>query len=101
MYSYYGSPNDYQYPSYSIPYYSYYGSPNDDQYPSYSIPYYSSYVIPTYYSKYPELPNSTNTTPLNSSPNPSVQESSSITKFVDIYIIVFIGMVIDIIMNIL
>lgn len=86
--------------------YSYYGSPNDYQYPSYSIPYYSSYVIPTYYSQYPQSSNSTNTTLINSTANsPIIQQSSSmlssIINFFDIYTIVFIGMVIDMIMNIL
>lgn len=80
--------------------YSYYGYPNDYQYPSYSVPYYSSYVAPTYYSNYPEL---TNTTSINSTTNsPVVQQSSSIVSvinFFDIYTIVFIGMIADIILN--
>jgi hypothetical protein len=92
VYSYYGSPNDYQYPSYSVPYYS-----------SYVIPtYYSSYVIPTYYSQYQQLPNTTLT---NSTANsPIIQQSSSIinniTDFISIYTIVFFAMIIDMIMNI-
>lgn len=81
--------------------YSYYNSPNDYQYPSYSVPYYSSYVIPTYYYKYPDT---TNTTIINSSKNaPIVQQSSSIissiVNFFDIYTIVFIAIVIDMVMN--
>lgn len=85
--------------------YSYYGSPNDYQYPSYSVSYYSSYVLPTYYSKDQGLTN-TNTTLLNRSTNaPIVQQSSTsisnITNFIDIYTIVFIGMMIDMIMNIM
>ena len=115
LYSYYGYTNDYQYPSYSIPYYSYYGTPNNNQletyvttpneyqHPSYSISYFASYVIPTYYSKYQELPNSTNTTLINTNKNtPIVHQSFSIINvinFIDIYIIVFIGMIIDMIIN--
>jgi hypothetical protein len=82
--------------------YSHYGSPNDYQYPSYSVPYYSSYVIPTYYSQYQQLPNTTLT---NSTANsPIIQQSSSIinniTDFISIYTIVFFAMIIDMIMNI-
>ena len=82
--------------------YSYYGSPNTYEYPSYSVPYYSSYTIPTYYSQYQQLPNTTLT---NSTTNsPIIQQSSSlinnITDFISIYTIVFIGMIIDMIMNI-
>jgi len=80
--------------------YSYYNSPNDYQYPLYSIPYYSSYVTPTYYYQYPGLPNTTN----SSTYSPIVQRSSSIinniTNFINIYTIVFIGMVIDMIINV-
>lgn len=103
LYSYYGYLNGYLngYPNGYLN-----GYPNDYQYPSYSVPYYSSYVIPTYYSHYVGLPNSTNTTLINSTTNaPTIQRSSStINNIIDIfyiYIIVFIGIVIDVIMNIM
>lgn len=82
----------------------YYGSPNDYQYPSYSISYYSSYVIPSYeYLQYPGL---TNTNLTNSSTNtPIVQQSSSIltnaTNFIDIYTMMFIAMMIDMVMYVM
>lgn len=84
--------------------YSYYRYPNEYEYPSYSVPYYSTYVIPTYYSSYyanhQGLQNSTNTTVINSNRNVSiVQQSSSIMTNVlshlNIYTIIFMGMILQ------